>query len=106
MACGASSSLMGCRPSMGTLPEQRTKGRGKMRFTHQSTVDGEPTGPAVEYADPDEALAITGLEAPELSRRHRLVFIPEDQRPEGGEDIKLWYVITPAGDDAADDGAT
>jgi hypothetical protein len=77
-----------------------------MRFTHQPTVDGEPTGPAVEYADPDEALAITGLEAPELSRRHRLIFIPEDQRPEGGEDIKLWYVTKAAADDVADDTAT
>ena len=106
MPGGASSSLMGCRPSRGTLPAERTKGRGKMRFTHQPTIDGEPTGPAVECADPDEALTITWLEAKELSRRHRLIFIPEDQRPEGGEDIKLWYVTTPAGDDAAGDAAT
>ena len=76
-----------------------------MRFTHQPASHGEPTGPAVEYADPDEALTITGLEPAELSRRHRLVFIPEDQRPEGGEDIRLWYVIKPAGDDAPDDAA-
>ena len=105
MPCGASSSLMGCRPTRGTLPEERTKGRGKMRFTHQPTIDGKATGPAVEYADPDEALTTTGLEATELSRRHRLIFIPEDQRPEGGEDIKLWYVINTAADDVADDTA-
>ena len=77
-----------------------------MRFTHQPTNDGVPTGPAVEYADPDEALTITGLEARELSRRHRLIFIPEDQRPEGGEDIKLWYDLKPAGDDTPGDAAT
>lgn len=77
-----------------------------MRFTHQPSSDEGPTGPAVEYADPDEALTITGLESKELSRRHRLIFIPEDQRPAGGEDIKLWYDVTPGGDDAADDGAT
>ena len=106
MPFGASSSLMGCCPSRRTLPEERTKGRGDMRFTHQPSIDGEPSGPAVEYADPDEALAITGLEAKELSRRHRLIFIPEDQRPEGGEDIKLWYVVKTAADDVADDAAT
>ena len=77
-----------------------------MRFTHQPTVEGKPSGPAVEYADLDEALAITGLQATELSRRHRLIFIPEDQRPEGGEEIKLWYVIKTAADDAAEEGAT
>jgi len=77
-----------------------------MRFTHQPTSDGEPSGPAVDYADPDEALTITGLEPTELSRRHRLMFIPEDQRPEGGEDIRLWYVIETAGDDAAEEAAT
>ena len=44
-----------------------------MRFTHQPTSDGAPAGPAVEYADPDEALTITGLEAKELSRQHRLL---------------------------------
>jgi len=76
-----------------------------MRFTHQPASHGEHPGPAVEYADPDEALTITGLEPVELSRRHRLIFIPEDQRPEGGEDIRLWYVIKPAGDDAPDDAA-
>jgi hypothetical protein len=64
-----------------------------MWFTQQATIPGQPTDSIVEYADPDEALTITGLKPPELSRRHRLVFIPEDQRPEGGEDIKLWYVI-------------
>ena len=74
-----------------------------MRFTHQPTSDGQPTGPAVEYADPDEALTITGLEPLELSRRHRLIFIPEDQRPEGGEDIKLWYDLKPVRDDAPED---
>ena len=77
-----------------------------MRFTHQPAIDGEPSGPAVEYADPDEALTITGLKAAELSRRHRVIFIPEDQRPEGGEDIKLWYVVKTAADDVADDAAT
>jgi hypothetical protein len=81
------------------------KGHGQMRFVHQPTSHGEPSGPAVEYADPDEALEITGLEAPELSRTHRLIFIPEDQRPEGGKDIKLWYVIKQLDDDAADDTA-
>jgi len=82
------------------------KGQDQMRFTHQPTSDGEPAGPAVEYADPDEALTITGLEPTELSRRHRLIFIPEDQRPEGGEDIKLWYVIEQAADDAPEEAAT
>ena len=76
-----------------------------MWFTQQATIPGQPPGSIVEYADPDEALTITGLEPAELSRRHRLVFIPEDQRPEGGEDIRLWYVIKLAGDDASDDAA-
>lgn len=76
-----------------------------MRFTHQPTSDGVPTGPAVEYADPDEAPTITGLEPLGSSRRHRSIFIPEDERPEGGEDIKLWYGLKPACDDAPDAAA-
>ena len=74
-----------------------------MRFTHQPTSQGEPAGPAVDYADPDEALTITGLEPLELSRRHRLIFIPEDERPEGGKDIKLWYDLKPVRDAAPDE---